>query len=124
MCNNRVSSMVRKRVLIGIVSFVVVVIVVMVWCFVYSIERAVGAHRAFPSPADLSAHCCDEIGLSRVERVGERVFVAIGYDFANTILVYTDVGNVVIDVGMSSTRAMEARAALEREAPGDIVAIV
>lgn len=46
----------------------------------------------------------------------EDVFVAIGYDLANTILIRTAEGHVVVDVAMSPGRARPMRAALEEKA--------
>lgn len=76
------------------------------------------------SPEVLGAHCHDAVGSPRVEKISDRVWVAIGYDLANTILIKTDVGNVVVDVGMSPARASEGKAALLREAPGPTAAII
>lgn len=42
--------------------------------------------------------------------------MAIGYDLANTILVKTSEGHVVIDVAMSPARAREMKAALFEKA--------
>jgi alkyl sulfatase BDS1-like metallo-beta-lactamase superfamily hydrolase len=53
----------------------------------------------------------------RVEQVGDRVWVAIGYGLANSILVVGDDGVVVVDVMESTVAAAEARDAL-REASG------
>ncbi len=49
-------------------------------------------------------------------RYAEDVFVAIGYDLANTILIRTSEGHVVVDVGMNPGRARPMRAALEAAA--------
>jgi len=68
--------------------------------------------------------CREVVGEPRVEIVNERIFVALGYDLANIVLVRTDEGNVVIDTGMSPARSLPAREALLAKAPGDIVAVV
>ena len=68
---------------------------------------------------------CDEvIGPPRVEEVAERLYVAIGYDLANTIVLNTDDGNVVIDVSQSPESAEIVRAAVEEVAPGPTKAII
>jgi alkyl sulfatase BDS1-like metallo-beta-lactamase superfamily hydrolase len=76
--------------------------------------------RSLPTPEVLSSHCRDTIGPPRVEQVTERIWVALGFDLANTILVATDAGHVIIDVGMNPARAAPARAALLEENPGPI----
>ena len=57
--------------------------------------------RALPTPEVLDAHCREVIGEPRVEQISDRIWVALGYDLANTILIATDAGNVVVDVGMN-----------------------
>ena len=75
-------------------------------------------------PPDLAAHCRDAIGEPRVEEVAPDVFVALGYDLANTILIRRPDGNVVIDVGMSPSRAAPVRDALLAASPGPVLAVI
>ncbi|MCO4768602.1 MAG: MBL fold metallo-hydrolase [Deltaproteobacteria bacterium] len=82
------------------------------------------APRALPSPSLLSEHCAEVVGEPRVLEVAEGVWAAVGYDLANTILVQTADGNVVIDAGMSPSRSAVSRAALLEKAPGPTAAIV
>ena len=79
-----------------------------------------------PAPsADLLAHCEAAIGPPQVRTlVPGQVHVATGFDLANTILVQTPAGNVVIDAGMTPGRALQVRAALEQVAPGPVAALV
>ncbi len=78
-----------------------------------------------PAPEGaLAEHCVAEIGAPRVEEVADSLFVAIGYDLANTIVLQTDAGNVVIDVGSSPVRAQEMKDALMAVAPGPTLAII
>jgi alkyl sulfatase BDS1-like metallo-beta-lactamase superfamily hydrolase len=95
-----------------------------VWWWLAPAESAVRAQRTMPTPEILEAHCREAIGPPRVERVGERIYVAIGYDLANTILIRTDDGNVVVDPGMNPKRAREVREALTEVAPGPTRAVV
>ena len=60
------------------------------------------------------------IGEPRVEQVSERIWVALGYDLANTVLIATDEGHVVVDVGMNPSRAAPARDALLAAHPGPV----
>lgn len=48
-------------------------------------------------------------------QVTDGVWVAIGYDLANSILVETSEGHVVIDVAMNPVRSKTMREALEAE---------
>jgi alkyl sulfatase BDS1-like metallo-beta-lactamase superfamily hydrolase len=74
--------------------------------------------------AQLEQHCEEQIGPPRVEQVADGLWVAIGYDLANTIVIETDDGNVIVDVGMSPERAAETRAAVEAVVPGEVAAVV
>ena len=74
--------------------------------------------------ADLTDYCDEAVGAPRVEEVVDGVWVAIGYDLANTILIETAEGNVIVDVSMSPERAETVREALEAVAPGPVAAIV
>ncbi len=78
--------------------------------------------RTLPLPGALAARC-DELA-PRVEMPADGVFVAIGYDLANTIVIRTSAGNVVVDPGMSPERAAEARDALLARSPGPVLAII
>ncbi|MCP4871206.1 MAG: MBL fold metallo-hydrolase [Proteobacteria bacterium] len=80
--------------------------------------------RALGAPEDLHQHCSEAIGDPRVEEVAPDVFVAIGYDLANTIVVRTDAGKVVIDTSLSPTRAREVRAAVDAVVPGPVAAVI
>ena len=46
------------------------------------------AREPLKSPDLVKTHC-DLIGAPRVERISEHVWVAIGYDLANVILIHT-----------------------------------
>ena len=72
----------------------------------------------------LQSHCDEHIGPARVEEVADGLFVAIGFDLANTMLLQTAEGNIVIDVSMSPTRAQAVKAALMEVAPGPTLAVI
>ncbi len=80
--------------------------------------------RTGATPEQLKQHCEEHIGEPRVVRVSEGVWAAVGHDLANTILVQTPEGNVVIDVGSEPDRAANTRKALLEKAPGKTLAIV
>jgi len=82
------------------------------------------APRALPSPDLLQAHCREVVGEPRVEQVTDGIWVAMGYDLANTTLIRTSAGNIVVDPGMSPSRAAPAREALLAVSPGPTAAMV
>lgn len=88
--------------------------------------------RPPPAPAppaaapagSLDAACRDIVGAPRVERLSPRLFLAIGHDLANVILVRTGDGNVIIDAAMSPARARPIRDALLAAAPGPVRMVI
>lgn len=68
--------------------------------------------------------CAAQVGPPRVEKVSEHVYVAIGYDLANTVLIRTNAGNVIIDTGLSPESARRMRTALADQAPGPVAAVI
>lgn len=87
-------------------------------------DEAPPRHAATSADASLKDLCDEAVGKPRVERVGDRVLVARGYDLANVALVKTSEGSVVIDASMSPTAGRAIRDALLAEAPGPIRALV
>ena len=76
-------------------------------------------------PGLLSDQCGNMIGEPRVEQVSEHVWLAIGYDLASVILIHTPDGNIIVDTGMSPSRAEIIKKALAEKAPqGRVRAIV
>ena len=72
---------------------------------------ACGPKAAPPAPATpptLTEHCATQVGEPRVLEVVSGVWVAIGYDLANIVLIETAAGHVIVDAGMSPARAAEA----------------
>jgi alkyl sulfatase BDS1-like metallo-beta-lactamase superfamily hydrolase len=64
---------------------------------------------------------CEKLyGKPRVIPVTEGVYVAVGYDLANTILIQTPEGNLIVDPGMLPSRSREARRDLLGLAPGKV----
>lgn len=77
------------------------------------------------SPKLLEEQCRDYVGKPRVEKITDRVWVAIGYDLANVVLIHTDDGNVIVDTAMSPARAEEIKKAFAEQAPpGPVKAII
>ena len=72
----------------------------------------------------LQALCSDAAPAPGVEEVVPNVFVARGYDLANTIVVRTKAGNVVVDVGTNPTVAARVKADVAEVAPGPTVAVI
>lgn len=80
--------------------------------------KIVESQRSMPTPVVLEHHCKEHIGPPRIIRVTDTVWVAVGYDLANTILIKTSAGHVIVDVAMSPAKAKVIRQALI-EAAGD-----
>jgi alkyl sulfatase BDS1-like metallo-beta-lactamase superfamily hydrolase len=89
---------------------------------------AVVETRVFPTPAMLDEQCREGIGEARIERFelgeGISIHVAIGYDLANTILIHTPEGNVIVDAMSGPGRAAKAQQDLLAQAPGPIAALI
>ena len=77
-----------------------------------------------PPVAEALAEACEACGTPRVDRVAEGVFVARGFDLANTIALATDHGVVIVDPGMTVPRATAAREALARVVSGPVHAVI
>lgn len=114
----------KKRFMGGVALVTILGAVALLWTIVRPKDVSVNESRAQVTTADAVKHCEDAIGSPRVERVGDRVFIAIGYDLANAILVRTESGGVLIDAGMSPERATQMRAALLGASPGPIRHII
>ena len=89
---------------------------------------AVDQTRVVPTTQMLDEQCEEAIGDRRIERFeldeGVSIHVAIGYDLANTIVIHTPDGNVVVDAMTGPGRANEAKADLLAEAPGPTRALI
>lgn len=72
--------------------------------------RDIGSARNLARPQMLAGRCREHVGEPRVEMVTEGIWVARGFDLANTTLIGTDAGNVIVDPGMDPDRARAARA--------------
>lgn len=69
--------------------------------------------RAENATGAISDYCTRNIGKPEIVRVSERVWVAIGYDLSNVILIRTAEGNVIVDSAMTRGRAREIIAAFD-----------
>ncbi|MBX3413975.1 MAG: MBL fold metallo-hydrolase [Pirellulales bacterium] len=66
----------------------------------------------------------EHVGEPQIVSVTPEVFVAVGYDLANVVLVRTPEGNVLIDTGSCSPQAALICEQMEEVAPGEVKAIV
>ncbi|HLT37564.1 MAG TPA: alkyl sulfatase dimerization domain-containing protein, partial [Enhygromyxa sp.] len=91
-------------------------------------DNAVVETRVYPTPAMLDEQCREAIGEPRIERFelddAVSIHVAIGYDLANTILIHTPDGNVIVDAMTGTPRAEQAKTDLLAQAPGPIAAVI
>jgi len=87
-------------------------------------HKATQVGAALPAPELLEKHC-SLIGEPRIERISEHVWAAIGYDLANTVLIHTEEGNVIVDTLMSPRRGEAAKRDLLAAAPpGPVKAVI
>ncbi len=87
--------------------------------------EAVAPVDASAAPADLARRCAEFVGPPRVERISEHVWAAIGHDLANTVVIRTDEGLVVVDSGLCLERARMAQEALKKVVPwGPVKALI
>lgn len=116
----------RRRILLALTVIAICVLAALAWLSLSlrAPQSEVELVRLSPSSEEFETYCDEAIGEPRVERYGEHIFVAIGYDLANAILVRSDEGGVLIDTGMSPARAAEMRSALEDASPGPITDII
>lgn len=75
-----------------------------------------------PAAPDVSEPTTD--WTPRVVKVTERVYSAVGYALANSIMVAVDGGKVIVDTTESVDAAREIRAEFDRIAPGPVLAVV
>jgi alkyl sulfatase BDS1-like metallo-beta-lactamase superfamily hydrolase len=80
--------------------------------------------RALPAPQDLKEQCEAQDVEPTVEEVAPDVFMARGFDLANTYLIRTTEGNVIVDAASCPTRARAQKEALLAKAPGPIRALI
>lgn len=81
-------------------------------------EPAAPAPAAASSPAVASASaqdrlCAANVGRPRIERVSEHVWMAIGYDMANTVVISAGHGLVVVDSGSNAQTSQTVRQAFQ-----------
>lgn len=114
-----------KRVLFGAcVGILAAGAFAFAWSAVSVPESEVTQVRTHATPEQLTQHCEEHIGAPRVLQITDGVWAAVGHDLANTIVVQTPEGNVVIDVGSEPERAAKTREALLEKAPGKTRAII
>jgi len=73
----------------------------------------------------ISRHCEEQLGDPRIERVSEHVWASQGYDLANTVLIHTDEGNIIVDTSLNPAAARVIKQAFAEAAPpGPVKAII
>jgi alkyl sulfatase BDS1-like metallo-beta-lactamase superfamily hydrolase len=95
-------------------------VITTILAFLVGISGAVlgqSANSAVPKD-DLLKNHCDDIVNPRIEKVSEHVWVALGFDLANEILIQTEEGIVIIDPLMKLERAAAARKELLKNVSG------
>lgn len=104
----------------GLVTATILVILIGINCVASGQQAGPAA-----APSALLKSNCESIVNSRVEKISEHVWVALGFDLANEILIQTDEGIVIIDPLMNLERATAARSELLKNVRGgDVQAII
>ena len=71
----------------------------------------------------LAEHCA-AVATERVERLTDGIWLASGFDLANTVLIETAAGHVVVDVGLSPVTSERAKKALLAKTPGSVHTVI
>jgi len=74
--------------------------------------------------AELDDYIGEHIGKPRIVTVAPDVYVAVGFDLANVVVIHTAEGNIVIDTGSCTPQAELIREQMAEFAPGPTRAIV
>ncbi|MFA5078978.1 MAG: alkyl sulfatase dimerization domain-containing protein [Dehalococcoidia bacterium] len=78
-----------------------------------------------PALQTINRQCAEQIGEPRIERVSEHVWASQGFDLANTVLIHTEEGNIIVDTSLNPVAARAVKEALTRAAPsGPVSAII
>ena len=64
--------------------------------YIFPHAQTIDYRKTKMNPHRLHKHCQEQVGEPRVEEVAEGVFMAMGYDLANTMLIRTSEGHVVV----------------------------
>jgi len=65
-----------------------------------------------------------DLFAKRIEKIGDRVYCAVGYALANSMMVVANGGKVIIDTTESVPAAREIKEQFDRIAPGPVTAII
>ena len=90
----------------------------------YVPSKEVDSERKVVLPQQLEHQAKKIIAQPRIEKITDRVFVALSYDLANVILIRTDVGNVIVDTASCPKRAREIKKALHPHMHEKTVAVI
>jgi len=80
----------------GVLLVIVVLICTAFWMYIIPHAQKIDYRKTKMNPHLLHKHCQEQVGEPRVEEVAEGVFMAMGYDLANTILIRTSEGHIVV----------------------------
>jgi len=73
----------------------------------------------------IKKQCEEQIGPARIEQISEHVWAALGFEFASTILIHTNDGNVIVDTSINTAAARAVKKAMTEAAPpGPVKAII
>ena len=74
---------------------------------------------------EIRKFCDENHGQPRIEQVSGHVWAALGFELANTMLIHTDEGNVIIDTSICTAAARAVKKMMLEKAPaGPVKAII
>ena len=116
------SNKTNQRRWLMVVLCISFVFIYRLYLFLFPQWKEVTVSRSVQTPEEMTHHCQAYVGDARIEEiVKDRVYLAIGYDLANTILIKTSEGHIVVDVSMNPKRAKTVREELEAKAGKDFI---
>ncbi len=90
--------------------------------FLWGCKQKATTKQAHETPDDLKRH--SEVFNKRIEKVGENIFVAIGYGLANSILIEGEDSTIIVDCMESMEAGAEVKRAFDSLCPKPLKAIV
>ena len=103
----------------------------LVFCLLFAVLGILGCHgKGLETPVEkrptqvaaLAQH--QQRFSPRIEKVGDRVYSAIGYALANSIMVAVDGGKVIVDTTESVEAAREIKVLFDKLVPGPVLAVI
>jgi alkyl sulfatase BDS1-like metallo-beta-lactamase superfamily hydrolase len=113
-----------KKHFIGLIGIVVLVVVALAGIWFYSSRALKKSSPPTPVGANKTLAEHSKIFKKGVERVGDNIFVAVGYGIANSIMIEGDGGVIIVDTMTTMEEAAEVLAEFRKISPKPVKAII